>query len=168
MICAQSDLELAFCWCFGFYPHLSTDPRPAGCCPASTRSDSQPASQLIVKQQRDSVVTWAILFFLLCTPAADELKVSVLGLCLGLWGGGLCGGGGGGLIFEWAVFGRREAVLLWHLLTGAGLLVEAKFAQQLIDLVAGHVWQGDPLTRANRSDKTGVFFISNNFCWIKM
>lgn len=61
----------------------------------------------------------------------------MLGLRLGLWGGGLRGGGG--LIFEWAVFGRREAELFWHLLTGVGLLVEAQFVQQLIDLRAGHV-----------------------------
>lgn len=56
-------------------------------------------------------------------------------------GGGLNGGGGsgGGLIFERAVFGRGEAKLFWHLLTGVGLLVEAQFAQQFIDLGAGHV-----------------------------
>lgn len=61
----------------------------------------------------------------------------MLGLRLGLWGGGLRGEGC--LILERAVFGRREAELFWHLLTGVGLLVEAQFAQQLIDLRAGHV-----------------------------
>lgn len=63
----------------------------------------------------------------------------MLGLRLGLWGGGLCGRGGGGLVFERAVFGGREAELFWHLLVARGLLVEAQFAQQLVDLGAGHV-----------------------------
>lgn len=153
MICAKSGLEQAFCWCFCFYPHMSTDPRPAGCCPASSGSASQPASRSW-SSRRAVWVKWAVLFFFFfCTAGANGLEVSALGLRLGLWGGGLNGGGGGGLVFEWAVFGGREAELFWHLLIGRGLLVEAQFAQQLIDLRPGHVWQGDPL-RANGSNKT--------------
>lgn len=74
----------------------------------------------------------------------------MLDFCFGLWGGVLCGRSGSGrfvhrLVFKWAVFGRREAELLWHLVLRLGLLVEAQFPQQLVDLRAGHVRQGDPL-----------------------
>lgn len=61
MICAKSDLEQAFCWCFCFYPHVNTDPRPAGCCPASSGSASQLASRSW--SSRGAVwVKWAVLF----------------------------------------------------------------------------------------------------------
>lgn len=53
----------------------------------------------------------------------------------------------GRLIFERAVFGRREAELLRHLVLGLSLLVETQFPQQLIYLRAGHVRQGNTLRR---------------------
>lgn len=122
----------------------------------------QPASQKVVKQHRGSCSKVSrYLFLSLCTPAVDELEVSALGLCLGLRGGS-------GLVFEWGVFGRGEAKLFWHLLTGVGLLVEAQLAQQLIDLGAGHVWQGNPLKRLLLNEKCDSLLsnVWNKSAWV--
>lgn len=123
-------------------------------------------SQLVVEQPRGSVVQWA---FLLCSPA-DGLEVSVLDFCLGLWGGGLCGRSGGGglacrLVLERAVFGGRKAELLGHVLVSLRLLVEAQFPQQLVDLGAGHVGQGDPLwtTHVLNKDSGKTVLLDNQY-----
>ena len=77
--------------------------------------------------------------------------------CAGLRRGVLRGKTGSGLfvrrlVFEWAVFGRREAKLLRHLVLRLSLLVEAELPQQLVDLRAGHVRQGDPLRRTHTGE----------------
>lgn len=78
----------------------------------------------------------------------------MLDFCVGLGGRVLCGERGRGgfvrrLVFKRAVFGRGEAELLRHLVLGLSLLVEAQLLQQLVDLRAGHVRQGDPLWRTH-------------------
>lgn len=49
------------------------------------------------------------------------------------------------LVVKRAIFGRREAELLRHLVLLLSLLVETQFPQQLVDLRAGHVGQSDPI-----------------------
>lgn len=110
-------------------------------------------NQLVVEQLRELegyCYCWCLL-----------LQVSVFDFCAGLWGATL---GGyrwsrrlvGRLIFERAVFGRREAELLRHLGFGLSLLVETQFPQQLIYLRAGHVRQGDALRRKHTCYKRTI------------
>ena len=89
-------------------------------------------------------------------PRDSELQLRPLGLGRGPGGGllaglgGPCGSlpaglGGPGGVLEGAVLGGEEAELLWDLLLGLALHVEAEPDQQIVDLRTAHVRQGDAL-----------------------
>ena len=89
-------------------------------------------------------------------PRDSELQLRPLGLGRGPGGGllaglgGPCGSlpaglGGPGGVLEGAVLGGEEAELLWDLLLGLALHVEAEPGQQIVDLRTAHVRQGDAL-----------------------